>query len=141
MYIIFVLCVLRCTYSEAYAVRLPRSWKNGCEDLIQIFITFSITFPILPIIHFLLTPLQLQFFTSLMVPFANNDEHTTLDYNNTTIPKIFHLYGAVITAVILVPVLIYQIICMWTITFTFLFVTSHVTISAFVFNSAIKQMT
>lgn len=119
--------------------RLRRTWNNGCEDLVQIMITLAISAPLLPTIHFLYNPWHPMYLTYHLI--APDQQTRTSEITKITLSSIINKHGIVTTAVSLGTFGAFQILFIWTITSTILFITVNVTISAFVFKSAIGEMT
>lgn len=124
---------------EAYITRLNRSWKNGCEDLVQIMISIAVAAPILPTIHFVANPWHPFYFTHYLV--SQNVQVETGFPSISLLQAAVEKYGLVWVSIALVSFALFQIIMVWIICSAILFIIVDVTVSAFVFTCAVKEMT
>ncbi|CAL8100290.1 unnamed protein product [Orchesella dallaii] len=120
-------------FRESYTVRLGRLWKNGCEDWVQLMITLAISAPIIPTLHYLLNPWHPQYITSLLISLEEKEE---LD-----LTIMLYKYGLAMTILLTGTFVMFQIVFIWIVTSTLLFITANVTISAYVLTSTITEMT
>jgi len=96
-------------------------------------ITASISAPIIPTLHYLLNPWHPQYITSLLI-FHEEDEELDLTI-------MMYKYGLALTILLTGSFVMFQIVFIWIVTSTLLFITANVTISAYVLTSAINEMT
>ncbi len=101
-------------------------------------ITLAISAPLFPTIHFFFNPWHPMYLTYHLVSIQ---EMSTSELVQAGVLSVIQNYGLVMTILILGTFAVLQIFFIWVIASTILFLTVNVTISAFVFRSAIREMT
>lgn len=101
-------------------------------------ITIAISAPLFPTIHFFFNPLHPMYLTYHLVSIH---EMSTPHLVPSNVYSIIQNYGLILTIIILGTFAVVQMLFIWMIASTILFLTVNVTISALVFRSAIREMT